>query len=630
MNIIKTSLASLLTLLSVGTAQAQSATDPYFSYDEGSNKLYTYGTEKKENYDVAIRIPGTLAGKTITAISVPFSEDITGLDDSVTVWLASQLKVTNKTIANPLSTAKGQIVPGDFTLVKLSEPYTIPAEGLYAGYTIKATALASGSKAPVLVNADGNPGGFYYHTSRTILKFQDNSSSYNSPLRVYLSGLTTDAAIPTLSSVLYGQAGKPVSLDLTVNNVGSNAISSIGYAYTINGQQGTGNLSVDIPARIGSTTTATIELPAQAKGTYTAEVTITSVNGVANTATNSATATGTVNVYTFLPKHRAVMEEYTGTWCGWCPRGFVGMAVMNRLYPDDFIAISYHNGDPMDICSILKEDSTVAGYDYPSTAASFPLAIIDRTYEGLDPYNGYKADGFGIEKTWKTACDIFAPVDVTVNGTLNDHNTKLTVNATVTPAYDIADANYKVEFVVLEDDLHESDSFPATGSWTQENYYGNYTVEQIKSSIPEPEMEPFYNGTEVSGLHFDDVIVATSRMRGTDANLPATLKEGEGVSVSTTFSTADIRNYVGKWLIQAYNKLRVVALIIDKTTGKIVNANKGTVTGNNIDGISTPQAAANATPQAIYDLQGRQLQQLQHGLNIVKMSDGRTTKVLCK
>jgi hypothetical protein len=47
-------------------------------------------------------------------------------------------------------------------------------------------------------------------------------------------------------------------------------------------------------------------------------------------------------------------------------------------------------------------------------------------------------------------------------------------------------------------------------------------------------------------------------------------------------------------------------------------------------GISTMEYAPMATNKAIYDLQGHQLAQPKKGLNIIRMSDGKTRKVIVK
>ena len=49
----------------------------------------------------------------------------------------------------------------------------------------------------------------------------------------------------------------------------------------------------------------------------------------------------------------SVVEEFTGTWCGNCPRGIVGMQRLEEDFGDRFIGIAIHTGtgEPMVIPS---------------------------------------------------------------------------------------------------------------------------------------------------------------------------------------------------------------------------------------------------------------------------------------
>ena len=71
---------------------------------------------------------------------------------------------------------------------------------------------------------------------------------------------------------------------------------------------------------------------------------------------------------------KVIVEEATGTWCGWCPRGTVWMDRMANRYPDHFIGIAVHNGDPM----------TDQEYDDGLNASAFPNAVVNRN-NFIDP-----------------------------------------------------------------------------------------------------------------------------------------------------------------------------------------------------------------------------------------------------
>jgi hypothetical protein len=101
------------------------------------------------------------------------------------------------------------------------------------------------------------------------------------------------------------------------------------------------------------------------------EVNINKLNGV---ATDEETCNNTLNFSlqaTQAAAHRAVLvEEGTGPWCQWCPRGAVFMDRYNEYYKDLFIPIAVHNGstNPM----LLAEYNTFMAF------SSFPNSRLNR------------------------------------------------------------------------------------------------------------------------------------------------------------------------------------------------------------------------------------------------------------
>jgi hypothetical protein len=76
-------------------------------------------------------------------------------------------------------------------------------------------------------------------------------------------------------------------------------------------------------------------------------------------------------------------------------------------------------------------------------------------------------------------------------------------------------------------------------------------------------------------------------------------------------------------------ELFIVALIVDKEK-HIVNAAKAPITIADPSGIENVNAAANNEQIARYTLDGRRVQGMQKGLNIVRMANGKTIKVIQK
>lgn len=327
-----------------------------------------------------------------------------------------------------------------------------------------------------------------------------------------------------------------------------------------------------------------------------------------------------VSIFDKLPKHRSVFEEYTGTWCGFCPRGYVALAAMNRLYPDDFIALSYHNSEN---ASKLDPMEVMAGQDYPSNIPGFPAAWLDRTYQ-MDPYGGFQSASHKmlIDNVWKAACAMPAEADIEVSALLNEAKNAVTATAKVVFPLEIKNSRYGVEYVLVADGLTGT-----TDDWRQRNYFFNGRQGR---DYPEPEFQQFIEGQEyVSGLTFDDVVVATSRLLNNNQYLPTDVEDGHEYVMPVTFDLNQVRNTGGKKIIQDVNKLRVVALLIDYSDGTVVNAAKSVSTGQ-ATAIQGVNADKNFQTEAVYDISGRQLSAPQKGLNIVKAADGTTRKVIIK
>lgn len=67
-----------------------------------------------------------------------------------------------------------------------------------------------------------------------------------------------------------------------------------------------------------------------------------------------------------------------------------------------------------------------------------------------------------------------------------------------------------------------------------------------------------------------------------------------------------------------------------KTNVSMANPETGYFTKKESTGVATATTEANANIQAIYSTDGRRLNELQRGLNIVRMSNGTTQKILRK
>ena len=597
-----------------------------FSYDTGTGDKAKWGTLKKENYDVAIRIDdANLVGKQIKSVTVPF-ESTADLSD-FTVWLSKEL--TLETVDGvkqnvPDITSVDAVVENNQLLVTFAEPYTITDEGVYVGYSFKVDNLTGDTSYPIIVSSETNPNGLYLHTSRTYRSWEAKSESLGavSVMTVELSG---DFYENSVGIYAFGEqnseAGKTGEAKLTLVQNGSSVVNSIDFSYEVAGQEGTGHYDFAEPmaAQYDKKQEITLPIPAVAEvGSYPLTFTVTKVNGADNTNV-LASATATLNVMPFIPVHRPLLEEYTGMWCGYCPRGFVGLELMNEKYPDLFVGVPYHNGDILEIMPVTE---------YPNNVPGFPDAWLDRVHE-TDAYHGDSNSGydFAMDDVYLARAAEVAPASVDVEADwTDDAQQTVNVTATVTFVKDVSDVDYRMAYILVADDLHGE-----SADWLQSNYFSGNTYYADSEG-----MDIFVNGgSTVEGLHFSDVAVMTSDIGGIAGSLPSEMKTATPATHTYRFDIANALNTSGEPIIQDKSKLRVVAVLVDAATGEVLNSNKCSVGGNIGTGIGATETRTGEIKSVEYfDASGRRVSTPAGGLYIkrIEYSDGsvNTSKVVLK
>ena len=585
-----------------------------YSANTGTKEVKYFGTAKKESFDVAMLLADKYTkGKKIETIKVPFPKNAE--IGNVKIWLTKKLTLENKKNVADVMTLDATM-DDSTAIVKFATPYTIDSDTLYIGYSFDVVELTERTQLPIsLINEKGVQG-LWTHSSRTYRSWLDKSTYGCSAMQVELSGFNANDAYFEGFKDYYNQVNIATPINLTLLNRGYNGIKSIDYSYSVGDKKVSDHLTLDapIPACLNASTEFTVTLPAiEAKGKYPVTFSIDKVNGEANSEV--ATANSTMAIYNKLPKHRPVMEEFTGTWCGNCARGWIGLEVMTRLHPD-FIALAYHSGDVMQVI----DQKQFLGFDTENP--SYPMANIDRVYTDIDPYYGADMTPFGIEELWNKRAEILAPASLETEAAFTPDGKDIKAKATLEFPEAANDADkYSVEFVLVTDGLHGEGQ-----AWEQ----SNYLEENEKSDYPFPEADIFFAGSSsIPNMHYNDVVVATTRLRNGLIKLPAKVEAEKAFCIEGTITEVDsIKNMANYPVIQDSKNLRIVALLLNEK-GQIVNGAKAKVTGYETTGIrNINNNAAEADVPAIYNLQGHRLQTMQKGLNIIRTKDGKTKKVM--
>lgn len=248
-------------------------------------------------------------------------------------------------------------------------------------------------------------------------------------------------------------------------------------------------------------------------------------------------------------KKVAVVEEATGTWCPWCPRGIVGLEMLNKEFGDNVITIAVHGG---------REDEPMwlPEYSWPGSS-SYPGCRINRG-SIIDPYCGSNGNPFGIKSDVEAVLAEYVPAGIDVKAEWADaKQTAINISTTTLFAEDISNQPYQIGYVLLEDGLTGSGT-----EWIQSNgYWGSVSND--------PNLLPITEAPYQMSMSFDNVAVAAWE---TWCGVPGTIPENvvKGVDYTYTFK-ADI---TGNTNIQDKTHLTVVALLLDKRTGEVVNGAK--------------------------------------------------------
>ena len=288
------------------------------------------------------------------------------------------------------------------------------------------------------------------------------------------------------------------------------------------------------------------------------------------------------------PVMRPLLEEFTGLWCSFCPRGYVAMETLKEEYPNNFIGLAYHNNDAM---------SNVAGK--PFSPSSYPEIHLNRQSKAIEFSQIYSL--------WPEEVAKEAPawVDVKAEWGDDEHNI---INATVTVCFteDHADVDYGISAVLVVDGMSNT-------AWHQKN--------GLVGAYDDPTMqgywgELFTHGTNpMDGLVFNDVVICNNDLHGDTKTIPADVTAGQEYVYTTSFDLAH-SGALGR-LAQTYrDNVRVVGLLLGRNPKSALNSNTSVPMGQlEIESGDPSEDTAlehiNADCEVIsttyHDVQGRQL-----------------------
>lgn len=410
-------------------------------------------------------------------------------------------------------------------------------------------------------------------------------------------------------------AGVDFPLAVAVKNPVAGSVSSFGYEYQIGEEtpvSGTYTFPAGMELASGSWTAVQIDNVVCNTVAYQLPYTfkITTVNGEANYVADAAFS-GTINCLEAGAGYdsHVLIEEGTGTWCGYCPLGITMMEMAKAIDPDFFHCVALHSGDNMEVSSFSLVSSFFTG---------FPSAMVNRgpvehpanIIPELEPLYASLSN----QKTYAGITGL--NVEVKGDGTLD-------VATDVEFAFDFGSSNtFRLGIYLTEDGM---------GPYYQANNYANAGGD--------------YYGWENKGsrvkMTFDDVArEIVGGKNGITGSIPTTITAGETYSYTKNVSLANVTS----------DDFYVIAYIINRKNNTIVNscmipANK---TMTSVAGVEAEAAAkvygvegavvvnGDFEVANVYNMAGQKVAEVANGTANVPAGiyvvnvDGKATKVVVK
>lgn len=523
---------------------------------------------KGESYWTALRIPQqrkdsliwqmielpqstlqTFAGNKITGMTI-----YTGCNAAQTANNITKvtLALTNDLEEEPFYEQAATLTSSKFKAktINFTEPIEIdPTKPLYAGYYFK---LTSAQLSSYYIPIDGVPTN---NIEGCWVRYTDRDENTGDPTGYVWNNLAQDygslmislniagdnlpqnqAQAAGLVTEYYSTVGKDMMFGVNLTNMAANDITNVEVEYSVNnGELQRTTVELAAPVAYGAQgmavvktlcPTASVNLPVRAR--------ITKVNVADNIFGETWVQSSVLAVNEGEGFQRNVLlEEGTGTWCGWCPLGYLALEEAAVDYTDGTMVLAaLHKNDDM---ANPASETIIQNY-----FSGFPQCVFNRQQlmgfqqstavnkaNISDLYNLFRGIP-GVAKIDLQLVESATPGKITAN----------TVTEFILPS----ELGYRVGFEMIEDGV---------GPYEQTNYlkgtpgFGVFSANQDKVSV-------MYN----------DVVRNVVSPFGVEGSLPASVQPGQKYAFSTELDLSCFKKT---------SNARIAAFVINTTDGSIEN-----------------------------------------------------------
>ena len=407
-------------------------------------------------------------------------------------------------------------------------------------------------------------------------------------------------------------------------------VKSIDYTFTQDGESVERHLDLESPLtrllQVGQfeVQAATPEVAAM----QPVSLSVDKVNGTDNAETVLNETEGAIIAVDKVGQRRSVYEAFTTISSPQEVLAMASLPLLRNAVGDKMIAINAHftaddeNPDPMN----CEDYSDLA---FSLTNGTLPAYYIDRLqqfnpYFGTTPMDGNGTYHFNADKTFNDVNSRACEVDFELTAQwADDSKTQLEATTQTTFYLNSEEPFYAIGFVLTEDDVCYEEVKQQNA--LSPDYFDdwNWSYPENNKLFPDDDLREYTTGpAEISAPVNQNVVRgAWEPVAGIDGSVEA-IESDKAQQFTTVLDIAD-KTVLDK------NNLKLVALLINLYDGSIVNAAEVSLS-DETTAVASLGANDSQKVSSRYSVSGQLLKAPHKGLNIVKLANGKTLKMIVR
>lgn len=566
------------------------------SYDLSGNDLrispisVSYSTIKSLLFGYGSYIPSDmasqLAGNTIKSVTfIPYLGEYTNAKIIIFDGNLNVLKSVN------IDNVEGMAI----NTVDIN--YTVPKTAFVVAFMANIAASAEDNYAsqygviiPLVQDPTGQGAASYmfYQSNGSYDVLGALSNNYAFPMWISTEGdaslPTNDVALGSLNTNRSKTIGGTFDTEVQFLNYGHEPVKKFNYTVALRNQNGDAvkqqsgeyEFSTPVPYYGVSTLPFSAFLPEE-KGWGVDSINVTAVNGNADaTPDNNYTQFYAYSIGENGYQRRPLVEEWTNTTCGWCPRGTVGMDALGEKYDknseteiNDVSIVTIHS-QPYNSADPLSDATYNNAYYelYYGMGAGLPSAIINRQTK-VDPYYGnYSNATSASEGIVQTVADYItanpvSEIDLGVTSNYDAATKTVTVSSSIHSQVPTFNGEYSVAYILTENNLEGTQT---SYYYQQYNGYEDELPADLQPLVKKGNTyKAMYNYVSRYNTNCQGYEISSGYIYYYDAEnaaLPA-INPGPSITHTEEFTlSSDI----------AVDNCNIVAVLYDNKTGEVANS----------------------------------------------------------